>query len=553
MGVYLNPGKDKFKSIRQKKYVDKSALIGVVNENLNTEDRLFLVSRPRRFGKSYAAAMLCAYYGKGNRAGSLFRDLKIAQHKDYKKHLGKYDVLYIDMTSLQEEIDERRTALREEAARNGMETVPKIDEIAFLQARITSEIRAEYGEDVVCELFRDTLLRMVSHNRGRKIIWIMDEWDLYFRENEQDELLLSRYLSMLRGLFKTSDGFTEKVFAGAYLTGIIPMKKIKGHSAVSSFQEYTMLDPGMLGEYVGFTENEVQKLCEDPDVIREFPDIRYSSLKEWYDGYSFPQIGSVYNPRAVMMAISRKSYRSYWSETASFEALKERIENPVDGLRAAVIALMAGERIPVYVESFSNEMQNTHNLDDALTLLTHLGYLAYDSTERTVRIPNKEIREEFALSLSKSKDPDSAKLFANARKLLQSTWDKKEEEVAQTLELAHLLHTNPKTYNNEEALRSVIKLAYFTYVDHYIRIEELPAGKGYADLVFIPKRNSDKPLLLIELKQDKALHTAMDQIVERKYPKAFEDFGGRILLVGITYHSGSKKHECRIEEYKKLV
>ena len=411
MGIYLNPGKDKFQSIRKKKYIDKSALISCVNANLDTEDRLFLVSRPRRFVKSYASAMLCAYYGKGNRAKNLFKDLEIGKSPDFEKHLGKYDVIYVDMTSLREEMEERLNVLREETLRSGKDQVPQTDFISFLQERISAEISEAYGPEVVGELFRDTLLNMVRHNRGRKIFWIMDEWDLFFREDEEDESLHTRYLSMLRGLFKTSDGYTEKVFAGAYLTGIIPMKKVKGHSAVSSFQEYTMLDPGLMGDFVGFTEKEVQNLCADPEIIKHFPEISFSSLKEWYDGYSFPQTGSVYNPRAVMMAVSRRDYRSYWAETASYETLRERIENPVDGLRSAVISLMAGKRIPVFVESFSNEMQMAQNLDDAFTLLIHLGYLAYDAAERTVRIPNKEIREEFALSLSKSSDLDSVLVF----------------------------------------------------------------------------------------------------------------------------------------------
>ena len=548
MGIYLNPGKDKFQSIRQKKYVDKSGLISRVNENLNTEDRLFLVSRPRRFGKSYAAAMLCAYYGKSNRAGKLFRDLEIADDPGYEKHLGRYDVIYVDLTSLKEEAEEHVSSLKRRGGAGESAGNAGVDMVAFLQERIAEEIAEQYGAELVGEMFRNTLLNMVRHNRGRKIIWIMDEWDLFFRENPDDEALHARYLDMLRGLFKTSDGYTEKVFAGAYLTGIIPMKKVKGHSAVSSFQEYTMLDPGNMGEYVGFTEDEVKRLCTDPEVLGHFPGIQFSSLKEWYDGYSFPGTGSVYNPRAVMMAIMRKQYRSYWSETASYEALKERIENPVDGLRDTIISLMAGDALPVSVESFSNEMQPARNRDDACTLLIHLGYLAYDSRNRTIRIPNKEIREEFAISLSEGSDPESAGLFRGARKLLRDTWSRNEQEVARTIGTAHLLHTNPKTYNNEEALRSVIKLAYYTYVDDYIRIEELPAGKGYADIVFIPKKGSDKPLLVVELKYDQVLHAAIDQIRERRYPEALQHYGGKILLVGITYHAGSKQHECRIEE-----
>lgn len=130
-----------------------------------------------------------------------------------------------------------------------------------------------------------------------------------------------------------------------------------------------------------------------------------------------------------------------------------------------------------------------------------------------------------------------------------------EEAVARQIEKIHE-EESPLYYNNEQALRSVIKRAYFSYGDEYVMFEELPAGVGYADIVYLPKRDSLLPILIVELKWNQSGESALEQIKDRRYPAAFKSYRSDILLVGISYDreaaAGKRKHQCRIEKYRKL-
>lgn len=89
-------------------------------------------------------------------------------------------------------------------------------------------------------------------------------------------------------------------------------------------------------------------------------------------------------------------------------------------------------------------------------------------------------------------------------------------------------------------------------VDEYVRVEELPSGHGYADVVFIPKKGSAKPAMLIEIKWDESVDVAIAQIKDRNYPRVLEESGTGYLIVGITYNSRTKEHACFIEKQKLL-
>ena len=107
----------------------------------------------------------------------------------------------------------------------------------------------------------------------------------------------------------------------------------------------------------------------------------------------------------------------------------------------------------------------------------------------------------------------------------------------------------PTFYNNEQALRYVIKFAYIAAIDQYLKVEELPSGKGIADVVYLPKRNSMLPALVVELKWNKSADAAISQIKDRKYAAALEQYTGEILLVGINYSKKDTRHQCLIEKY----
>ena len=521
MGNYVNPGNSGFAEVRRGVYIAKSGLIKQINEEIGTIQKLSCISRPRRFGKSFAAKMLCAYYDKTCHSAELFDDLIIAKDEQYLKHLNQYDVIYLDMTNI----------LSETA---GEKIVP------YIRRKVAEELVKEYPElEADPESFTTTLINTVELT-GNKIVAIIDEWDAPIREvpNVQKE-----YLSFLRSLFKNS-GATDKIFAAAYMTGILPIKKDGSQSAISDFQEYSMIFPGRFAEYVGFTEEEVKGLCEENGKD-------FSLMKQWYDGYSLEGVGSIYNPNSVMQAIRNNRFRSYWTETSAAKSLMEYISLDFDGLSKTMAELLGGIEVKMDPYGFANDLVTFRNKDDVLTLLTHLGYLAYNEETERVHIPNEEIRREFAKTIREVKRDENIQRVRESDRLIYDTVHQNADAVAAQIEKIHAEETAVLFYNDEQALRSVIKLAYFSYKDQYLKFEELPAGDGYADIVYLPKKDSVLPALVIEMKWNQSAQGAIAQIKNKHYPDAIKEYGGEILLVGINYDknapAGKRKHQCVIE------
>ncbi len=525
MGNYLNPGNEGFTIIRNGTYVDKTGMIGLINQTIGTPQCLTCISRPRRFGKSFAAQMLCAYYDKTCDSSGLFDDLAIASDAQYRTHLNQYDVIYLDMTGVIGEASD-------------MDIVP------YIQRNVVRELTEQYPKLRVVEGFAATLANAVEA-AGNKFVMLIDEWDAPIREAGSQPDNQRRYLEFLRSLFKNS-AMTNKIFAAAYMTGILPIKKDGSQSAISDFKEYTMIKPRQFGAYVGFTESEVRRLCQDQ--CRDF-----EKMKQWYDGYAFREISSVYNPNSVIEAIRNDDYDSYWTQTSAAESLMGYIGLDFDGLGRITADLVGGVETKVDTKGFANDLVTFRDRDDVLTLLIHLGYLTYDETTQKVHIPNEEIRQEFTRAIRQVKRDDTIRRVRESEQLIADTVHGREEAVARQIEKIHG-EESPLYYNNEQALRSVIKRAYFSYGDEYMMFEELPAGAGYADIVYLPKKDSVLPALVIELKWDQSAESAIEQIRDRRYPRAVSGYGGEILLVGISYDrespAGERRHQCRIERYE---
>jgi hypothetical protein len=296
-----------------------------------------------------------------------------------------------------------------------------------------------------------------------------------------------------------------------------------------------------LEQYVGFTEKEVHALCEQSKLD-------FAKLQQWYDGYILGDDIHVYNPKSVIEALERKRIGNYWTQTETYEALRIYIDMDFDELKESIVQMLGGAPCPVDVGSFQNDMSTIKSRDDVLTLLVHLGYLAYDADNMTVRIPNEEIRQEFVRAIKNGSYKELAKLIQTSDLLLKATIRGDEEAVAAAIEEAHSAGIAPLFYNEEQALRSVIRFAYISCVDEYLRIEELPTGIGYADVVYIPKKGSALPVMIVELKMNKSADSAIEQIKNRNYPQALKDYGSDILLVGVSYDDKTKKHSCRIEK-----
>ena len=519
MGTYVNPGNSGFARITGSDYVDKTGLIALINAAIGTTKNLTCISRPRRFGKSYAAQMLCAYYDRTCDSHELFAGYRIAQDPSYEKHLNAYDVIYLDMTQI---MGESRGE----------------DFLDFIKQKITEELKATDPELKTDSAFTTTLVNAAEKNKNL-FIAVIDEWDAPIRERPDME---RPYLEFLRTLFKSS-GTTSRIFAAAYMTGILPIKKDGSQSAISDFEEYTMIKPRMYGEYAGLTEKEVRALCQAHGVS-------FETMKQWYDGYVFRNVGSVYNPNSVMKALRYEDFDSYWTETSAAEGLMSYISKGYPGLTKTIAELVGGMDVAVNTNGFANDLVTFRGKDDVLTLLIHLGYLAYDAEKKTARIPNEEIRLEFQKSIREVDHKETIHRLRESDQLFLDTISGNEEAVAAQIEKIHREETSPLHYNREDSLRSVIKLAYYTYRDHYLQWEELPSGEGYADIVYLPKKNSEWPALVIELKWNQSAEGAISQILKKKYPEALKAYGGQIILVGISYAkdatTGERKHTCQI-------
>ncbi len=524
MGTYLNPGGDGFReSISSQIYVDKTGLLAETNVLLGTEQKFLCVSRPRRFGKSMAAKTLAAYYGKGN-SKELFSGLSIEKDASFEMHLNRYNVILLNM----------------------QEFLSATHDVGMMKEHIRKSLLWELLEEYPDIRYFDSenlirTLQDIYTKTKTKFVFVIDEWDCIFRENKVSKEAQELYLDFLRNLLKD-----KQYVALAYITGILPIKKYGTHSALNMFDEYSMTNPRHLAEYVGFTEEEVKKLCRQYNM-------NFEDAKRWYDGYRLTGVAGsefhIYSPRSVVSAMLCGNYDTYWNQTETFEALRDYIVLNYDGLKDMVIELLAGEHKRVDTGTFSNDMTTFGNVDDVLTLLVHLGYLGYDFPKKEVFIPNYEINTEYVNAIRSAGWNEVIHSVKASERLLEAVWNKDEKNVAESIEQAHF-ETSHIQYNDENALSYTISLALYAARNFYTIYRELPTGKGFTDMVYIPRKKfSERPALVLELKWDQSAKGAINQIKEKQYCKSLEEYQGNILLVGINYDKQTRKHSCVIEEW----
>lgn len=520
MGIYLNPGNIDFQqALNSKIYVDKSMLIDYANSVIYTEQKFICVSRPRRFGKSMAANMLTAYYSRGCNSREMFSKLNIAKTQSFEKNLNQYNVIRLDIQKFA----------------NRAKTVE--DMLELLQKRVINELRQTFNINDSETDLPFTLEEIFNQNQ-QPFIFIIDEWDSVLKDRKNSSEEQKTYLDFLCDLFKG-----QSYIALAYVTGILPIKKYGKHSAINTFYEYSMTDAAPITEFTGFTESEVKELCKSSKMS-------FEEMKRWYDGYYLDSI-SIYNPKSVVESLVRGKFNNYWTSTETYEALKVYIEMNFDGVKDKVTQLIAGEKIEINPGKFQNNMTTLRSADDVFTLLVHLGYLTFDFYTNEVWIPNSEVAQEFINSIEDGGWEEVMKLIRISDELLKATLNNNEEKVAELIDKVHSDNTSILKYNDENSLSCVISLAYYSVQKTYTIERELHAGKGYADLIFRPRKNNSNPALIVELKYDKSAEGAIEQIKEKQYADCLKDYSGEILLVGINYNKDDKRHTCKIEKVTK--
>ena len=524
MGIYFNPNNESFTKDRNYKiYIDKTGLLEYLNEVLGTPRNCIAVSHARRFGKSHAAGMIDAYYSLGCDSTELFKETKISASAGYKKYMNQYNVIHLDISTFWDSYKDN--------------IVEKITEYIYKDFKLVFGDELDYQDNI------SYVLAMIYQKTNISFVIIIDEWDCVIR-NSEDKELVHKYLQFLHSLFKSEE--SKAFLALAYITGILPIKKIKDESALNNFTEYTMLDSYPITEYYGFTEDEVRGLCEEYDMD-------FDTVKAWYNGYLIDGM-HMYNPNSVSMAMDRHRYDSYWRNTSSFASINTFITMNYAGLKEDIMTMLAGGNVRVNTGTFKNDFTTIASKDDALTALIHLGYLGYDADRKKAFIPNYEVATAFEAALQTSEWSEIAKAISICDELLDETIEGNADRVAGLIELAHETYTSVLTYNDENSLSCVLTMAYFTAPAYYNIIREMPAGKGFADFVFIPRANAGyRPAMVVELKYNQSADTAIRQIKEKRYQGALSGYQGKILLVGINYDADGKDkkhHTCVIEEWE---
>ena len=550
MGSILNPTKEnsfeRLVNFKDKDiFVDKTDFIEKLSAKINADKRLFAVTRPRRFGKTVTAHMLLAYYSKGYAGHKIFDDLEISNKASFTEHLNKYDVIYIDMNFI---CGLYKGYTKKSNKVPGVETL-----VDYLEYSVIKDLRErkDFSQCFEKHQIENTgLLEALSNLRNdlnTQFIFIMDEWDLVYRDYRDDTQLQEDFIDLLRNLFKSDGG--KACFALTYLTGILPIKKYNSQSALNGFKEYNMLSPEPYEKYFGFTEDEVAKIVESPSCS-----ISSQELKEWYEGYKLNGV-DIYNPNSVVSAVNDGKCKSYWSGTSSNEEVVRLINMDFDGIKKDIMNLIEGARVQFDCGNFQNDMVTIEEKDDVFSLLVCLGYLGCSDIDgnddlKQAYVPNKEIKRALIGIIRKQEWYERMETIKRSENLLKAIL---ELDGTTAAALIQDVHNSPAVtlldYNDEESLTYCVMTGLlWSTLGKYISRREEQAGKGRADLIYEPAIKGTAPLILIEFKYDGSAEEAIAQIKTQEYFKRYTGQYRSIIIVGINYSTKTKDHQCLIEK-----
>jgi len=526
MGRFLNKGNRKFAEFAKTKYfVDKTALINQLLKKDITE-KFICLSRPRRFGKTLNMNMLeCFFSTQFANRGDLFEGLSIWSDEKYRKMQGTYPVITLTFADVKSNTYEAAITRIKQNFTELYNNHEFLLEGNLLNEKEKEQFAAVKPDmrNVDAEVAIRALTGYLSRYYGKRVIILLDEYDTPLQEayiGGYWEEMAAFIRSLFNVTFKTNPHLSR-----AILTGITRVSKESIFSDLNNLEVVTTTSDAYAAVF-GFTEEEVKGLCEQYHMD-------FFEMSSWYDGYTFTEYQHIYNPKSVVEAVRRHKLSSYWTSTETYDALKVYIDMDFDGLRSDIVQMLGGGSVKINTRSFQNDMRNFKTKDDVLTLLIHLGYLAYDASTQKAFIPNKEIIGEFENAMSVGGWSNVMNVLKASEKLLEETLQGHAELAAEELDKAHSEVASILTYNDENSLGCAIGLAYYSARKDYKLVRELPAGKGFADIAFLPLPHTNKPALIVELKYDKSVSAAIQQIKDRQYTQAFEAYVGEILLVGI--------------------
>ncbi len=547
MGLYLNsrkPHNNYLEIVSSDYFVDKTDLLKELIPIVGTKEftcnsslqagqsnKYICITRPRRFGKTIAANMVAAYFGKGFGGHQIFDNLRISSSEQYEQHLNRHNVITVTFS---------------EIPRNCRNYDQYIDRI---QDRMIQDLIREYpmvpinGSDALWDAFNT----IYEWEESAKFIFVLDEWDFIFHRDFVSEKDKRSYVGFLSNLLKDQP-YVELV----YMTGILPISKYSSGSELNMFYEYTMASEEKFCEYFGFLDEEVDCLYKKYLSLAKKPKITRENLRVWYDGYHTMSGKKVYNPRSVVAALTNNNLGNYWTSSGPYEEIYYYVEKNIDDVREEIALLVSGIAVPVKIREYAAASMELTTREEIFSAMVVYGFLS--SENGYVSIPNKELMDKFTEMLAK--EPSFGYIFRLAKesdKMLRATLNGNTAEMVRILEYAHNTEAPLLAYSNESELTALVNLVYLSARDLYRIEREDKAGIGYVDFIFYP-RNQKADSIILELKVDHSPEEAIAQIRERKYALRFKGklgeksaYQGRILLVGISFDKKTKKHSCKVE------
>ncbi len=539
MSMFLNcfTVYDRYRAVLNSPYfVDKTLLLEELIPLLCQEQRFVCITRPRRFGKTVMANMIGAFFQKGADSCDIFDNLLIAGKEDYKNHLNRHNVIFIDFSEMPENCSSYSQY------------------ISRILSGLKQDLSNAFPElDIDKEKSVWDILTAVFEKNGQKFIFIMDEWDAVFHMSFITEDNRKEYLQFLKLLLK-SKSYVEL----AYITGILPIAKYSSGSELNMFQEYDMATKIRYSEYFGFLDSEIDMLYERYTKNTVNPRITRQELKEWYDGYHTASGERLYNPRSVVCALSDGQLASYWTSSGPYDEIFYCIRNDLEHIRDDLALMVCGESVDARIGEFAAFSMDLKTKNQIYSAMVVYGLLTYD--DGRVLIPNRELMLKYDELLQTEDSLGYVyRLAVRSEQMLKATLAGDTDTMAEVLEYVHDTEIPVLSYNHETELAAVVNLVYLAARDRYRVEREDKAGKGFVDFIFYPLRRND-PCMILELKVDHTPEEAIHQIKEKKYISRFSgklgelpQYTGRILAVGIGYKKKTKQHLCAVEELQRSV
>ena len=525
-------------------YVDKTFLIKELLKT--TATKVTLITRPRRFGKTMAMSMLATYFDIRENSQDLFDGLEISKETDLcKEWMNQWPVVFLslkDIDGLNFEDAYERLVVQISNLYKNYTYLLEYDKIDPDDRQIFLDLKAGKAEKAQVFQALRTLMRMLQIYHQKKVIWLLDEYDVPIAKASSNGYY-NQMLDVMKGIMSTAlKDNTSLQFS--VVTGCLRIAKESVFTGTNNFVTDSITD-SRYNEFFGFTQAEVDQILEDADAGKHAESVKY-----WYDGYHFGNV-DVYCPWDLMNYLCDLQRNpeakpdSYWKNTSDNAIIRSFIDYAGSSITKKLETLLAGGYIVEQIDE-SLTYDYLHSSEENLWSILYLtGYLTTVREEdlstsvpdglSALAIPNAEIQEIFETTVMKWFS-DSAKTWSR-QILFDAVWKNDCELLTQ--EMNKLLRKTISYHDYKEDFYHAFLAGIFAGAGYSVESNK-EHGEGRSDIVVSDIVNGR--VAVFEVKKSDALadltsdcESALAQIDDRMYAKEFEDDYDEVLCYGISF------------------